>query len=109
MLAKGRLLGIQFDTLFTDGLYFEICEKAVKQALTIREAFAKKGIPLYGKSCTNQQFVVLNGEQLDKLGKKYAYEVWGPNGDGNTIVRFCTSWATQDEDVESLIGDIQEL
>lgn len=109
MLAKGRLLGIQFDTLFTDGLYFEICEKAVKQALAIREAFAKKKIPLYGKSCTNQQFVILNGEQMKKLGENYAYEIWGPDGDGETIVRFCTSWATQDEDVTSLIETIDQL
>ncbi len=109
MLAKGRLLGLQFDTLFTDGLYFEICKKAVRQALAIREAFVEKKIPLYGASRTNQQFVVLTSQQMEKLGEKYAYEVWGPDGDGRTIVRFCTSWATRDEDVSALIEDIQRL
>jgi len=109
MLAKGRLLGIQFDVLFTDNLYLDICKKAVEQALAIKEAFQGKGIPLYGDSYTNQQFVILTGEQMKALSEKYCYEVWGPGDNGGTIVRFCTSWATRDEDVAELIGDIQKL
>ena len=109
MPAKGRLMGIQFDVLFTDNLYFSICEKAVRQALEIREAFCQAGIPLYGESHTNQQFVMLTQGQMDRLGEKYAYEIWGPGGDGRTIVRFCTSWATRDEDVEALKKDIKAL
>lgn len=109
MLAKGRLLGIQFDVLFTDNLYFDICKKAVEQALLIKEAFKKKGIPLYGESFTNQQFVMLTEDQMKKLQEKYCYEVWGPGDDGKTIVRFCTSWATRDEDVAELIEDIRQL
>lgn len=109
MLAKGWLLGLQFYTLFRDGLYFDITRKAVLQAASIRRAFNEAGIPTYIDSPTNQQFVLLNDEQLDKLSEKYIYEFEFRTDTAHTCVRFCTSWATADEDVEALIADIREL
>ena len=109
MLAKGWLLGLQFYTLFKDGLYFDITRKAVLQAVSIRRAFNEAGIPTYIDSPTNQQFVLLNDEQLDKLSEKYIYEFEFRTDTAHTCVRFCTSWATADEDVEALIADIKEL
>ena len=96
MFAKGRLLGIQFDTLFTDGLYEAICGEAVKKAMTLREAFLAKGISMYGSSMTNQQFPILTDAQKEALAKDFAFEYWGEAKDGKSIVRFCTSWATND-------------
>lgn len=110
MLAKGRLLGLQFDTLLTDGLYLRVCREAVEKALAIREAFAGRGVPLWMDSYTNQQFPILAQAQMEFLsGQGYQYEVWGPAEGGRSITRFCTSWATTPESVERLIGDIQKL
>ena len=109
LLAKGRFLGLQFDTLFGDNLYFEICKKAVDQAISIRHAFEQKGIEMDGDSMTNQQFAVLTQEQMEKLGQKYAYEIWERHEDGRDVVRFCTSWATKDENVQALLADIAAL
>lgn len=109
MLAKGRLLGLQFDVLMTDGLYFDICRKAVDYALDIKAAFENKGIAMFGTSKTNQQFPILTDTQMEYLGNNYAYEVWGKYDDERTIVRFCTSWATKAEDVNALIEDISSM
>ncbi|NCB31586.1 MAG: low specificity L-threonine aldolase, partial [Clostridia bacterium] len=110
MLAKGRLLGIQFATLFTNDLYFSICGQAVDLALSIRKAFEEKGVALWGGSFTNQQFPILTKGQMDYLRERgYIYEVWGPVEDGKTIVRFCTSWATQPENVARLLKDIAAM
>ena len=109
LLAKGRLLGIQFEALFTDDLYFKICRKAVTQALRIRRALEQKGLPLYGDSPTNQQFALLTDDQLAYFEKKYYLDVWERMDDGRPIVRFCTCWATPDEDVDELIQDIKAL
>ncbi|GHT88150.1 amino acid lyase [Bacteroidia bacterium] len=108
LLAKGRLLGIQFDVLLEDNLYFDICKNAVQQALEIRKAFEKKGIAMQGNSFTNQQFPVLNDDQLNCLKQNFLYEVWGKADNGHTIVRFCTSWATKRENVDLLIQTIEE-
>lgn len=107
MLAKGRLLGIQFDVLFEDHLYFEICKNAVDYALSIQKAFREKGVALYGNSLTNQQFPILTQEQLTYFKGKYVYETWDKFDNLHTIVRFCTSWATGKKDVDSLIADIK--
>ena len=108
MLAKGRLLGIQFDALFTDGLYFKISAHAVSLAKKIREAFEKKGIELLFDSPTNQQFPILTKEQLNKLEKEFAFSPWCRLED-KFAVRFCTSWATDEKDVDILIGAIEKL
>ncbi len=109
MLAKGRMLGIQFDTLFENNLYFDICRQAVDKALVIRGAFKEQGIPLYGSSATNQQFVLLTDEQMSFFSTKYTYEIWGKYDQLRTIVRFCTSWATTEANVRELIKDIKTL
>ena len=108
MLAKGRLLGLQFDTLFTDGLYYKISAHAVSLAKKIRTALEEKGIPLYFDSPTNQQFPMLTDEQMKKLGEDFAYSYWCKAGDKHAV-RFCTSWATKAEDVEKLIEAINQL
>lgn len=109
MLAKGRLLGIQFGVLFEDGLYFSICREAVLQALRIRRAFEEKGIGMYGGSTTNQQFPILKKEQLAFLNERYRSEFWADAGAGRSIVRFCTSWSTPTQDVEALLADIAAM
>ena len=109
MLAKGRLLGIQFLTLLEDGLYEEIAGKAVKQALHLKEAFLEKGYPLFYDSYTNQQFPIMPKEHLEQLKEKYAFELWVPLDDEYDAVRFCTSWATKDEDIETLIADLDKM
>lgn len=108
MLAKGRLLGLQFDTLFTDGLYFEISEHAMKFADRIRDAFKEKGIKLLYDSPTNQLFPMLTDEQMNKLKNDFSFSFWG-KFEGLNAVRFCTSWATQKSDVDTLIAAINEL
>lgn len=109
MLAKGWLLGLQFYTLFRDGLYFEITKNAVRYAMQIKEAFAAKGIPAYFESPTNQQFVILGNTMLAKLDGKYVYEYDHKVDDTHSCIRFCTSWSTKQEDIDALIADIQAL
>ena len=109
MLAKGWLLGLQFSTLFEDGLYFELGKTAVELAQKIKNAFVKKGIPLFVDSPTNQQFVVLDEAQMDTLSKKYVFEYEQRVDDTHHCVRFCTGWSTRPDEVEALIKDIEEL
>ncbi|MFI3253222.1 MAG: beta-eliminating lyase-related protein [Eubacteriales bacterium] len=106
ILAKGRLLGVQFDTLFQQNLYVEICKNAVSHALAIAKAFEEAKIPLYIRSGTNQQFPVLNQLQMDYFLEKFSFEIWEPLEQGLTVVRFCTSWASKPEEVGILIDAI---
>ena len=108
MLAKGRLLGLQFDALFTDGLYHRISRHAVRLAAEIRKALLEKGIELLYDSPTNQQFPILTKQQCKFLGKDFAYSPWCKVGD-KFAVRFCTSWATDEGDVDKLIEAIKEM
>lgn len=109
MFAKGRLLGLQFDTLFTGGLYEKTARREVELALRIRKAFEKKGFALYYDSPTNQQFPILPAAAMEKLSENYTFSIWANLNDGRTAVRFCTSFATRAEDVDRLIGDIDRL
>ena len=109
MLAKGRLLGIQFDVLFEDNLYFEISKHAATLAMDIKKAFEEKGIGFRYDSDSNQQFPILTKEQYETLTKKYSVSYGGELPDGKVYVRFCTSWATKAEDVKALIEDIRAL
>ncbi|WP_411504366.1 threonine aldolase family protein [Brevibacillus centrosporus] len=109
MLAKGRLLGIQFETLFEDGLYFDISRHAVQLAMMIRAAFSEKGFSFRYDSTTNQQFPILPDEICKELGKKYSFSHWEKADETHSVVRFCTSWATKRENVETLIEDIRAL
>lgn len=109
LFAKGRMLGIQFDVLFTDGLYMQICKKAVEQADALRSAFEAKGVAMYGDSPTNQQFPILTAAQMEYLSQNYIYEVWGPYDETHTVVRFCTSWATEQREIDTLLQDIAAM
>lgn len=104
MLAKGRLLGIQFLTLFEDGLYFELSRHAVALAMKIRDAFAAKGYDFLVDSPTNQQFPILPDEELKRLAADFQFSVWKKIDDRHTAVRFCTSWATRPEAVDALLA-----
>ena len=109
MLAKGRLLGIQFAALFEDGLYFDISRHAVKLAMKIREACESKGYSFVVPSTTNQQFPILPNALIEKLGEKWGNSFWGKNDEQHSAVRFCTSWATDEAAVEQLCSDIRSL
>lgn len=109
MLAKGWLLGLQFYTLFKDGLYLDITKKAVTLAMKLRAAFAEKKIPSYVHSPTNQQFVVLTNQQIETLSQKYTFEFEQQLTESLACVRFCTSWCTTEAEVDALIADIQAL
>ena len=109
MLAKGRLLGLQFLALLEDGLYTGLAAKADAQAMAIRKAFEDKGCAMLFDSPTNQQFPVLPNGWYQTLSERYATTLMGhPDGE-HTAVRFCTSWATRDEDVAALLADIAAL
>ena len=103
MLAKGRLLGIQFMTLFSDDLYFRLAEHAVKMAAEIRNALKNKGIEFLFDSPTNQIFPVFPDEIYEKLSKKFSFAFWEKVDEKRTAVRICTSWATKESDVAELI------
>ena len=103
LMAKGRLLGVQFDTLMQDGLYFKIARHAVEQAMRLRDAFVARGYKMYSNSPTNQQFVLLDKATIDRLEKDFVFEQWFPVGDMMNC-RFVTSWATSPQDVDALIA-----
>ncbi len=109
MLAKGRLLGVQFEALLEDGLYRHIGERAVAQSLRLQTAFLDKGWPLLIHSPTNQQFPILPDSALAALEKKYTFCFWSKPDPDHTAVRFCSSWSTRDEDVDALIQDLAPL
>lgn len=109
MLAKGRLLGIQFEVLFEDGLYFELGKHADKLAMRAKEAFINKGYALRYDSYTNQQFPILPNDHLEKLKEKYSFAFWEKIDEDHSAVRFCMSWATKEEYVDMLIEDIEAL
>ena len=104
MLAKGWLLGMQFATLMTDGLYWDIARNAVNQALRLRQAMIDKGYQLYIDSPTNQQFVVIDNDRLAVLQQSVGVDIIEPVDATHTIIRLCTSWATTDEQIDHLIS-----
>ena len=102
LLAKGRLLGIQFDTLFTDDLYFKISRHAIEMALKIKEIIREKGWQVYMDSPTNQQLILMTEEEMAELGKTVVFDRWGIYDDTHTIVRLASSWSTSEEDIKAL-------
>ena len=109
LLAKGWLLGLQFDTLFTDHLYQEIGRPAIEAADRIREALKAHHYQLFFPTPTNQIFVVMPNPVLPELAKKVAYGFWEKYDENHTVIRFATSWATRTEDTEALIAILQKL
>ena len=102
LLAKGRLLGVQFDTLFTDELYFKIGKHAIDMAEQMKSLFEKNGFEFYLQSPTNQQFIILENKQMETLSKEVAFSFWEKYDEDHTVVRFATSWSTTKEDLEVL-------
>ena len=103
LLAKGRLLGAQFDALFTDNLYLQISKNAIQTADRLKQALKEKNYQLLLDSPTNQIFVILEDEKLEELKKHVRYSFWEKSDDTHTVIRLATSWATTMEDVEKLI------
>lgn len=108
LIAKGRLLGIQFLTLFSDNLYFEISKNAIRMANKLKEVFIRHGIDFFIDSPTNQQFVILRNDQIEKLKKKVGFEFWETYDNDRTVVRFATSWATTEENIKELDNILKE-
>ena len=102
LLAKGRVCGVQFDALFTDGLYYEISKNAIESAKRLKKIFADKGYPLFCDSPTNQQFVILENERMKALSDKVVFSFWESYGENHSVVRFATSWATTDWELSEL-------
>ena len=109
MFAKGRLLGLQFAEVLKDDLYMEMSRHAIGLAMKLKQAFADKGYPFLMESPSNQQFPILPDAHLDVLKQKYSYSYMQRVDATHSAVRFCTSWATQPENVDALIADIQAL
>ncbi|MCR4617888.1 MAG: aminotransferase class V-fold PLP-dependent enzyme [Lachnospiraceae bacterium] len=102
LLAKGRLLGVQFDTLFTDDLYFKISAHAIDMAEKLKKMLESKGMKFFIDSPTNQQFVILENNQMAKIREKVSFSFWEKYDENHTVVRFATSWSTTDEDLKVL-------
>ena len=106
LLAKGWLLGLQFDVMFTENNYFKLGQNAINQAMAIKNKLLQMGIEFYSDSKSNQQFVLLSDELLDKVNKSVKVDFWGKQGAKN-IVRICTNWKTTDADTAELIKAFQ--
>jgi threonine aldolase len=108
LMAKGRLLGVQFEALFTDGLYHEIARGVVEKAIRIRDAFVAAGYKVEVNSPTNQQFFRLPNDVVDRLKENVSFEMWGPRGEMESVVRFVTGWTTTDAEIDQLISYISK-
>ena len=102
LLAKGRVLGVQFDALFTDDLYMKISRHAILMAEKLKDALREAGIPFFKASPTNQQFVILENDMMEKLSSKVSFSFWEKYDETHTVVRFATSWATTEEQIDQL-------
>ena len=108
LMAKGRLLGVQFEALFTDGLYYEIARGVVEKAIRLRDAFVAAGYKVEVNSPTNQQFFRLPNDVVDRLKENVSFEMWGPRGETESVVRFVTGWTTTDAEIDQLISYISK-
>ncbi len=111
LFAKGRLVGIQFDTLFTDDLYLTISRHAIETAEQVKDIFVKAGYPMFIDSPTNQQFVIMENKTIEEIGRRVRYGFWEKYDDDHTVIRFATSWATKQENVNALreiVADLQK-
>lgn len=108
MLAKGRILGVSFKVLFSNGLYLKLAKHANKTANALKYVFEAFNIRFYVDSPTNQQFVILDNEVINKLHQKYQFEIWGKYDDTSSICRFVTSWATKEEAALEFATDLKE-
>lgn len=109
MLAKGRLLGVQFGAAFEDGLYFDMAKHAVDLALEVKKRLKEAGFEMLFDSYTNQQYVIMPDEYIEELEKSYSFAFWCRIDEKRSCIRICTSWATKAEDVKALLDDIRKL
>ncbi len=109
MLAKGRLLGIQFERLFTDDLFFRAGEYANQMAMKLKKGLADCGVEFMADSVTNQQFPIFTKEEIEKLSREFLFEYNDKIDDNRVAIRFCTSWATKEEDVQKLIDAVKSM
>ena len=109
LMAKGRLLGVQFEALFTDGLYDTISKECVQKAIRLRNIFTARGYKVEVDSPTNQQFFRLPNEVVDALKREVSFEMWGPRGETESVVRFVTGWTTTDEHIDQLEKILSEI
>ena len=109
MLAKGRLLGIQFETLFEDGLYWTISDHALAMADILRSALTEAGLPMQVDSPTNQLFPIVPDALLAKLREKYAVTYMNRVDESHSCIRLCTSWCTREEDVRAFCADLKKM
>lgn len=109
MLAKGRLLGIQFLELFQEDLYFKLGQYANDMAMKIKNAMMERGVSFPIPSTTNQQFPVLTDSELARLSEKFRFTYWERVDESHSMIRICTSWATREADVDELIEEFRKL
>ena len=109
ILAKGWLLGLQFVTLFGNGEYYRLGQHADALALQIRNTLEARGMSMYNSSTTNQQFIILTPVQQASLSETFIFEHYAKTEDGRDIIRFCTSWATTQSEVDALVSAINRM
>lgn len=109
LLAKGRLLGLQFEKLFQKNLYEKYGKHANEMSKMLKDGFLKCGLVLKSDSYTNQQFLILSNDLIEKLGKKYVFEFWSKEDENNSTIRFVTSWATKKSDVATFLKELKSL
>lgn len=109
MLAKSRIIGVEFITLFENNLYFDLAKNANNMAQQLNEFFKSKGIEMFAESSTNQIFPILSDSLIEKLRTKYSFETWSKYDETHTVVRFVCSWATKQENIDAFKADFEEF
>ena len=104
MLAKGWLLGIQFETLFTDGLFYEMASHATAMADKLRKGLEKKGVSFYSRSVSNQLFPIFSDETIARLSKDFSFNIQARMDESHQAIRLVTSWATKEEAVDAILA-----
>ena len=104
LLAKGWLLGVQFDTLFTDDLYFSISKNAIDMAEELKSRLKEKNYEFFLDSPTNQQFIIVDNDKLNELDENVGYSFWEKYDNNHTVIRLATDWATTKEELDTLMN-----
>lgn len=102
VIAKGALIGLQFEALFTDDLYFKLAEQGIRTAMRMKEIFSRKGFQFFVDSPTNQQFVIIDNARVEQLSRLVSFTHFGQADKHHTVCRFVTSWATTDDEIDEL-------
>ena len=109
MLSKGRLLGIQFNELLKDDLFFNLAQHANLQATKLKEALVAKGFPFFSETHTNQLFPILPNSTIDKLSENFDFHIWKKMDESTSAIRLITSWATTDIQVQSFVEALKRV